>query len=190
MKKYLNKPLRVILLVDFLVLTSAAMYAPVQAIFVQKVGGDILDAGLASAAFALVAALVVIVSCKRADKSRHKQKIIATGYLMSGLGFLAYLKVNSIPTLFIAQAWIGMAQAFMAPAFDALFTDQIASKKTEGTSWGAWEASNYLAIAVGGIVGGLIGKYAGFNALFITMATLCFGSSVYLFTRPNKIFKN
>ena len=49
MKRYFNRPLRIILLVDFLALTSVAMYAPIQAIFVQQIGGDILDAGLASA---------------------------------------------------------------------------------------------------------------------------------------------
>ncbi|MBL8159005.1 MFS transporter [Candidatus Saccharibacteria bacterium] len=190
MKRYLNRPLRIILFVDFLVLSSAAMFAPLQAIFVQKVGGDVLDAGLASTAFALVAACVVVAAGKRADKSRHKQKLVALGYLFCAIGFAAYLAVDSVLSLFIVQAWIGMSQAFIAPAYDALYTDQIGPKRLEGTRWSIWEASNYLAIATGGVVGGLIGKYFGFPVLFVLMSALCLFSALYLFSRPNRYFRN
>lgn len=189
MKRFLNRPLRIILAVDFLVLTSAAMLTPIQAVFVEDIGGDILDAGLASSIFAVVAAGVVMIAGRSSDRVKHKQRLVALGYLATGAGFLAFLWVDSVFKLFVVQAWIGMSQAFMAPAFDALYTDQIGSKRREGSRWGLWEAGNYLAIAVGGAIGGLVAKFWGFDKLFVLMAVICFGCSYYLISRPNRIFK-
>ena len=46
MKRFLNRPLRILLISDTLVLISGAMIVPIYAIYVKKIGGDILDAGV------------------------------------------------------------------------------------------------------------------------------------------------
>ncbi len=189
MKRYLNRSLRILLAVDLMSLTAVAMIAPIQAVFVQKIGGDILDAGLASTVFALAAAIVVFLSGKWGDGRKHRHRIVALGYGLTGIGFLMYLAVDSVIALFFVQIWVGMSQAFLAPAFDALYTSQISSKRRVSSRWGMWEAENYLSIALGGVMGGAIAKYAGFNTLFLVMATMCFLSAAYLVTRPNRFFK-
>jgi MFS family permease len=165
------------------------MFAPIQAVFVQEIGGDILDAALASSFFAIAAGFVVLVSGKFADKHRHKQKLVAFGYALTGMGFLMYLHVDSVYTLFAVQIWVGMSQAFTTPAFDALYTANLGSSKKQSSRWGLWEAGNYFSIALGGLVGGLTAKYAGFDALFILMAAICFTSALYLRSVPNKTFR-
>jgi MFS family permease len=165
------------------------MFAPIQAIFVGQVGGDLLEAGLASSVYALAAAVVVIIAGRWSDNQKYKQKIVATGYLLTGLGCLGYLFVDSVWMLFVVQAWIGMAQACMAPAFDALYADQIGSKRKQSSRWGLWEAENYLAIAAGGALGGIIAQFFSFKALFVAMAVLSFGSGLVLLAQPNRLFK-
>jgi hypothetical protein len=46
-KKHINKSIKILLFSNALVLVSAAMLGPIYAIFVEKVGGDILDASFA-----------------------------------------------------------------------------------------------------------------------------------------------
>jgi MFS family permease len=190
MKKYLNRSLRIILFVDFLAILAASMFAPLQAVFVQDIGGDILDAGLASTAFALVAGVVVFFSGLFSDKQKKKHKLVALGYLMLSIGFFSHLFVTTVFTLFLVQAWIGMSQAFMAPAFDGLYTDNIGSQKKVSSRWGAWSSMQYFAMAIGGLFGGALVKYYGFDALFIVMGLLCLFSSFYLYFVPKRNFKS
>lgn len=189
MRKYLNKPLRTILVVDFFVIVAVAMLAPIQAVFVQDIGGDILDAGVASSVFAFTAAIVVFIASQWSDKRKNKHKIVATGYILTGIGFLFYLAVDSVTSLLLVQVWIGISQAFMAPAFDGLYTDQLGSKKHATSRWGVWETENYLGIAIGGLFGSAVAKYFGFDALFITMSALALASGLFLFSRPRRLFR-
>jgi MFS family permease len=175
-----NRALRVLLITNGLVLLAGAMLGPIYALFVNKIGGDLLDASLTGSFFALAAGLTTLVAGRFADKNKREGLIVGLGYLIMGIGFLLYLFVNSIWFLFGVQVLIGFAEAFYSPAFDSLYSKH--STKTKlGREWGAWESINYFSIAVGGIIGGIIANSFGFNAIFIIMALLCFASSAYIF---------
>lgn len=45
-ESFLNKPIKVLLITDGLVLLAAAMFVPIYAVYVEKIGGDLLDVGL------------------------------------------------------------------------------------------------------------------------------------------------
>lgn len=47
----MKKQIKILLFTDGLVLVAAAMLAPIYAIFVEKIGGDLLDASLAGAIY-------------------------------------------------------------------------------------------------------------------------------------------
>lgn len=53
-----NKPLKVLLGTNVLILVSGYMFIPIYAIFVEKIGGNLMDAGFAAGIFALSAAIV------------------------------------------------------------------------------------------------------------------------------------
>ena len=48
-----NRGLRILLLTNSFILLAGAMLGPIQAIFVDKVGGDLMDAGIAGGIFSL-----------------------------------------------------------------------------------------------------------------------------------------
>ena len=79
MRRFLNRPLRILLINDILVLVAASMIAPIYAVYVAKVGGDILDAGLAAGVFAMAAGLTVLLAGKWTDGIKHKARIVGCG---------------------------------------------------------------------------------------------------------------
>lgn len=187
MKRYLfNKAIRVLLFTDSLILFSGAMLGPIYALFVEEIGGDLLDASLAGAAFALAAGITTFITGKFADKIKESELIIVFGYSFMALGFLSYTMVNSIWSLLFVQMVIGFAEAIYCPAFDALYSKHLNGNRA-GSWWGAYESMKYFGTACGAIIGGFIVTNFNFNTLFIVMAVLCFTSAIYIYLLPRKV---
>lgn len=185
-KRFLfNKALRILLLTDGVVLFSAAMLGPIYALYVEKVGGDLLNASMAGGVFALAAGITVLVSGRFSDRIKRDELIVVAGYIVIGIGFLLYTLVSSVWWLLAVQALIGFGEAIYVPAYDALYTRHLDHKKT-GTEWGAWEGMKYFATAIGALAGGFLVTKFGFNTLFVTMAGFCFISAVYVLHLPKK----
>src|SRR3990167_9638291 len=68
-----KKPLHILLLTNGMILLAAAMLGPIYALFVEKVGGDLLDASLAGSVFAFIAGTTVLLSGKYAVKFKEKK---------------------------------------------------------------------------------------------------------------------
>lgn len=185
--KLFNKALKVLLTTNGLILMAAGMLGPIYALFVERIGGDLLDASIAAGLFALTAGVVTLLSGKLSDEIRHSEWIIILGYSMMGLGFLLYTIVDSVLFLFAVQIIIGFGEAIYSPAFDKLYSKHLDRNK-EGTEWGAWESMYYFTTAFGALAGGLIVSKLGFNAIFAIMAALCYVSASYLLVlSPKKV---
>jgi len=183
---FFNKALRILLFTNALVLIGGAMIGPIYALFVENVGGSLLDASITGGIFALAAGVTTLIAGKYADKMKEDEIIIALGYVALGVGFILYMFVNSIWFLLLVQALIGFSEAFYSPAFDALYSKHITPTKA-GREWGAWEALNYFSVFVGALAGGFIVTYFGFNTIFMIMAVLCFSSAAYIYYLPRSI---
>ena len=187
MKRFLfNRALRILLITNGFILLSGAMLGPIYALFVEDVGGSLLDASLTGGVFALAAGITTLIAGKYADKSSRDEYIVALGYMILGIGFFLYSFVDSIWHLLAVQVITGISEAIYSPAFDSLYTKHITPKKA-GREWGAWEAMNYFSVAIGAVIGGLIVKTFGFESLFIMMGVLCILSSIYIFHLGKKI---
>lgn len=188
MRNYLfNRALRVLLVTNALILLAAAMLVPISALFVEKIGGSLMDASIAGGLFALSAGIVTLLSGRLSDRVRHSEQILISGYVLMGSGFFLLQFVESITTLFAIQVLIGMGEAIYSPAFDKLYSKHLDIKKS-GTEWGAWESMYYFMTAIGALIGGLLVTSFGFSALFLTMALLSFASGTYLyFLRPQRV---
>jgi MFS family permease len=181
-----NKPLRILLFTNSLILVAGAMLGPIYALYVGRIGGDLLDASLAAFCFAIAAGVTVFVVGNFTDRLKRKEKMVITGYTIMGCGFLLLTLASSVWHLLLIQLIIGFGEAIYNPAFDALYSIHL-DKKQEGSEWGAWEGINYISIAIGALVGGLTATYLGFDYLFVVMAGMCFISAVYILNLPKKI---
>lgn len=165
---------RILLVTDALFLLSGGLLAPIYALFVEKIGGDLLDASIAYSLFMLSAGLVVAILAFWEDKSKNQKKFVIVGYGLGTLGSIGYLLVNSTPVLFMVQIIMGLSVALKDPAYDALFSQT--AKKHLALFWGEWEAMDYFTYGLGAFLGGIIAQYFGFTTLIWYMIGLSLSS--------------
>ncbi len=182
----IRKALRILLLTNGTVLFSGAMFGPVYAIFVEKVGGDILDAGIGATVYALVAAIAVLIFGKYSDRIKQNELLVAAGYVLIAIGYFLYLSVDTVAMMLVCQCIIGLGEAVYSPSFDAIYSKHL-KQENAGTSWAMWEAMNYFTWAGGAFVGGVVASYFGFKSVFVMMAVLALWSAWYIYRLPRQV---
>jgi len=163
-----KRGLKVLLFSDAFINLALGMIGPIYAIFVEKIGGDILDASWAYFTYMFTAGFVMYLISKWEDRSKHKEKLIILGYALTSVGCLSYIFVYNQMTLFTTQVILGISIAILNPAFDSLYSHYVI-KNEEASDWGVWEAMSYVVTAVAAIIGGYVADFFGFRTLFIIM---------------------
>lgn len=182
----LNKALRILLTMDGLILLAGAMSGPIYALFVEDIGGDLMDASLSGGFFAFAAGITTLVAGKFSDKIKENELIIVFAYALMGLGFLLMTQVQTIGALFAVQALIGFAGATYAPAFDAIYSKNL-KRGHAGQCWGAYASVDYFTTGIGAILGGVVVFYFSFDTMFLLMSVICFFGAGYIYFLPRKI---
>ena len=95
-----DNALKILLITNSLVLVAGAMLGPIYAIFVERIGGDLMEAGIAGAIFALVAGLTTLWVGKISDKIRENELIVVVDYFIMGAAFLYYIFIDTVITAF------------------------------------------------------------------------------------------
>jgi len=179
----LNRSLRVLLFTNSIVAMAGAMLGPIYAIFVTRIGGDILDAGLTGAAYMMAVAATTYLTGATLDHIKYRRMVLLVAYIVLAVAFVLYIFVDSVGELFLVQLLVGAANAMYAPAMDTLYANHTAPTKA-GRSWALLEASESVIAAIGAVIGGVMVTYLGFNSIFITMSALCLFSALYIITLP------
>lgn len=177
--------MRVLLGTNALILMAGFMLGPIYALYVEKIGGDLLDASFTFAAFGIAAGVTAMISGRYTDRIKETEYIVVAGYLIVAAGFFLYLIVDNVYTLLVVQIIIGLGEATYWPAFDALYSKHLDRKKF-GSEWGAWEAMSYIVSGIAAIAGGLIVDRYGFNTLFMVMGSLALFSALYVWLLPRR----
>ena len=186
MRFIFNKAIRVLLGVNAAVLFAGAMLSPIYAIYVEKVGGDLMDASIAGGIFAFVTGVVSLISGHYTDKVKENELIISLGFMILGVGYFFYAMVDSIWSLFAVQVLIGVGMAISAPSYDAVYTKHVVGHHS-GKQWAAWESMAYITTSAGAIVGGIIVTHFGFNSVFVIMSVLSLLSALYIYVLPRRV---
>src|SRR5262245_28051168 len=91
----LSKKAKTLLRVSFLATLAEAMFVPMYTAFTEKVGGSILDAGVAFAVFSVATGTVVMAVGTR-DRFQHGVKgFLILGFVLSALCDFGYLLVEN-----------------------------------------------------------------------------------------------
>jgi len=183
---FFNRALRILLWTNALILMAGAMFGPIYAIFVEKIGGNLMDASFAWGIFAVSAGITTFISGYFSDRMKESELLVVAGYAIMGIGFVGYLFVGSVIALFIVEAIIGVGEAIFSPSFDSLYSRHLDGHRS-GSQWGAWESMYYFVMTVGAVAGGYIANHFGFNVLFTIMAVLCFFSALYIYKLPRRV---
>ncbi len=150
---------------------------PIYAIFVQKVGGSILDASGAVATYYITQAVIEIWLHKQPWSHKYRMHLMIIGWFIWLMGIVTYLNIQSVEMLFLAQIFTGMGNAVANPAFDAELAEHTDRGHKE-FEWAAFEGLQDIFSGIAAIAGGLVATAFGFNILIIVMVitgTLSFG---------------
>lgn len=125
------------------------------------------------------------------DHVKHKESLIVISYSLISLGCLGYFFVYNQLSLLFVQIILGLATAFLSPAYDALYSHYV-EKKEEASNWGLWESMGYIVGAIAAVVGGYVASLFGFKTLFLIMFVISlFGviTSINLYHKKRGIQK-
>jgi len=147
---------------------SEGIILPIYAVFVQGIGGDILDASGAMAIFLITEGLVTIIVHRLGWVNRHRLKVMTVGWAIWTLGIGVYLLISSVLMLFLAQVLTAIGNALADPIFDQELANHT-DKKSEEFEWGFWEGSNSLIQGIAVLIGGLLVAAFSFHALIFAM---------------------
>jgi hypothetical protein len=149
---------------------------PIYAIFVQQIGGDILEASGAIAVFLIVSGIATVVIHRSQWSQRNRTLLLVGGWILWVAGIAFYYLISSTVTLFLAQVLVALGNAIADPAFDAELDDHT-DEAIKSYEWGLFEAFKDILNGVAAIAGGLIAAFLGFRVLIACMiatATLSF----------------
>jgi len=147
---------------------SEGVIVPIYAVFVQDIGGDILDAGLAMGIFLITQGLFTMFFHKLKWNPRYRMLAMIGGWVVWLLGIILYLMVSNIMTLFLTQILTAIGNAIANPIFDEELSDHT-DKEYEQFQWAIFEGGNDFMSGLAAILGGLIASLFGFYALIWTM---------------------
>ncbi len=121
----MRRATKILLTTQMIAVGTAGMLAPIYAIYVQKIGGDILAASGAWTVYSIVGGVLIIFLGRITDRAREPEYFIVAGFFAAFVGYAGYLFIKSPSHLFIVQAVLGLATALMTPAHDALYTEHL-----------------------------------------------------------------
>jgi MFS family permease len=163
-----SRQARLLLVISLLTTFAESMLVPIYAAFTEKVGGSILDAGIAFAVFSIATGVVITLIGTRPWFQLHIRSCLILGFLASAACDISYVFVQNKWQLFIVQILAGLSTGFIEPAWDSLFTDDI--EHSSAKHWSVWAGGTHLAAGVAALIGGLVVAYLSFTTLFFAMA--------------------
>jgi MFS family permease len=165
------------------------LIGPFYAVFVEQIGGSILDMGFTVTVFGICTGLLMIAIGKISDRL-NKELVTIFGYGLFAFGSFLYLVISSPWQLFALQVVFAVGTACLSAPLTALFSRHIETGK-EGAQWGLEGGGSYLAVGAASFIGTLIVNQFGFNILFLTMGAVQTAATIvqaqlYLAARKNK----
>lgn len=173
----LSRDAKILLFCNFLGHFALGLLGPIYAIFVQHVGGDILEAGIAYAIYSIsIGIFVFLFGTSKFFADRIRQMVVV-GYSFLALGSLGYIFVQNTVQLFIIQIILGVAIGILDPSWSGIFSANMSEKKAS-KSWAIWSGSTNIVIGIAAILGGLIVTQFSFKTLFIIMFIFNIASAI------------
>ncbi len=163
----MNNGYKILLTATLLANFGDNLIGPFYAVFVQKIGGSILDMGYSITVFSICAGILMIIVGKISDKI-NKELISILGYSLYALGSILYLLISSPWQLFVLQIVFAVGTACLAAPLSALFAKYI-QKGKEGLQWGLEGGGSRIVVGIAVFIGTFIVSQWGFKILFLLM---------------------
>lgn len=149
-------------------LFSEWVILPIYAIFVQKIGGDILDASWAMATFLVSQGIFTIIIQRLKWTKRHRILLMVIWRFIRLCGIALYFFVSTTRMLFITQICIALGNSIADPIFDEELADNT-DKNNRLFERGLWEGMQDIVNGIAAILGWVIAAFLWFQRLILFM---------------------
>jgi MFS family permease len=157
--------------------------APVYALYVQRVGGGILEASFSIGTYALLRGILYFGFAGLKESPKHHKPLLFIGYTLYALAYLGYIFAFLPLHLFLIQAVLAFADTILNPCWSAVIATSLTAGKERGI-YSKFYGIRSMFEALGAFMGGIAVTYAGFTNTFVIMAAfaLC-AAALTLFLR-------
>lgn len=170
----MKKSLILLIIASVLGTFAGGIFAPLSAVFVQKIGGDILSIGWASTVYFIATGVFIALFGKIADKI-GKKVLLVSGFALIMVIDIYFIFIQNIVMLFIGEALLGIGLAMTNPSWNGLFSGLL-EKDNASSHWGIWECATSIGVAIAAIMGAFVVNAFGFAYLFMLKAVLHSGA--------------
>ena len=167
----MHKQLKIFLISFSFLVFAIGMFGPIYAIYVDDIGGDIIDVGTAWSIFSIISGLGIFIMGKFQDRIKKDRFMIILGNILTSVAFLLYYFVSNVTELFMVQFLLGVSTVIRIPAADSFYTKYLEKGKF-ASQWAAWEALYYTVSGIAALVGAFVVKIFSFRHLFLVMFVL------------------
>lgn len=165
---HLKYSLRFLLICNYLNMLGFSMFAPLYALFAVGIGAQPLSIGIGWAVYTILSGLLIIAFGQIEDKTPNKTFLIVCGYFWLAIVALLFLTVEDIAGLYIVLALNAVGVGMLVPASRAVFS-AVEDKGREASEWSLFDGGNRIVMGIAAVLGGLLVKVGGFDAVFISM---------------------
>ncbi|EKD25540.1 MAG: hypothetical protein ACD_80C00027G0009 [uncultured bacterium (gcode 4)] len=168
MKNKINSLYKLLLSAYGISMFSEWVLLPIYAVFVQKIGGDILDASWAMAVFLISQWIFTIIVQRLKWTYKHHITMMIVWRAIWLIGISLYLAVSSTRMLFLTQILVAMGNAIADPIFDKELADNT-DKNNKLFERGLREGMQDIINGIAAIIGWVIAVFLWFKALILFM---------------------
>ncbi|MBI3634435.1 MAG: MFS transporter [Candidatus Yonathbacteria bacterium] len=161
---------KILLTTSLLVTFADSLIGPLYTVFVQKIGGSILDIGYTVTVYSILTGVLIILVGRISDKI-DKKSVTVLGFLLFAIGNFGYLIITKPYHLFILQVIFAIGSACLSAPLTSLFAKFI-SEENAGFQWALDSGGIKIIVGLSVLAGTFIVSNFGFTVLFLTMGTL------------------
>lgn len=186
-----NRVIRFFILADLFLWGGWGFIGPIFALFVvgQIAGASVLTVGIASALYWVTKSLLQIpiaIFLDRKDGDHLDLHVLIAGIMLAGFVAMSFPLVSSTWGLYLLAALQGAAFALYTPSWSAVFSRHL-DKNHYAFDWSLDSTTVGLSSGVAALVGGVIARLFGFEAVFILTGFFSFASASLLLAVPNLV---
>jgi len=173
----MHKNVKLLLLTSILIHSGANLLAPIYAIFIKDIGGDLIDAGIAIGIYALLKGVFYFLFARIKEDKISKKLMMFAGYTIMGIGYLAYIFANKPLDVFLIQGILSLGETIINPSWSAIIATSL-EKGKERHLYSNFFGYRSIFEGIAAIVGGLFAMKFGFNLVFGVMAVFAITSGL------------
>jgi MFS family permease len=175
--KTLHKNIKILLGASILIHSGVNFLSPIFAIYINKIGGTLIDAGVAIGIYAILKGIFYFIFKNIKEEKVSKKLMISGGYFIMFVGYFLYLFASAPVHIYFIQAILSIGETAITPSWSAVIAMSL-EKGKERHIYSNFYGYRSFFEGIAAIAGGLFAMKFGFSAVFIIMCVMALSSSV------------